>query len=190
MPPPPAEVQHASAIERIPEPPPAVTAPSPIPALSAEPGKVSTKTKTTPNLKTIFNGPPAPEPSRAPVPSTPNEPIKAAELKKAWGDYAEQRKSQAAEYQILQREYQFKSPVITVTLTNPVEESLLENFRRDLIQFLRDRLRNNDLTVSAALQDNTGKKVIYTSKEKFEHLAEKHPYLNELKDRLGLDWEF
>lgn len=121
---------------------------------------------------------------------TPNEPVKATELKKAWGDYAEQRKSQAAEYQILQREYHFKSPVITVTLTNPVEESLLENFRRDLIQFLRDRLRNNDLTVSAALQDNTGKKVIYTSKEKFEHLAEKHPYLNELKDRLGLDWEF
>jgi hypothetical protein len=32
--------------------------------------------------------------------------------------------------------------------------------------------------------------VIYTSKEKFEHLAEKYPYLNELKDKLGLDWEF
>lgn len=90
----------------------------------------------------------------------------------------------------MQREYQFESPLITVHLTNPVEEALLENFRRDLVQFLRDSLKNNELTVKAVVQDNSGKKVIYTAKEKFEHLAEKHPYLKELKDRLGLDWEY
>lgn len=95
-----------------------------------------------------------------------------------------------AEYQILQREFAYQSPIITIPLLNPVEESLLDNFRRDLTQFLRDRLRNNDLTLVSALQSTEGKKVIYTSREKFEHLAEKYPYLHELKERLGLDWEF
>ena len=80
--------------------------------------------------------------------------------------------------------------MITIRLLNPVEESLLDNFRRDLTQFLRDRLHNNDLTLASELQNTGGKKVIYTAREKFEHLAEKDPYLHELKDRLGLDWEF
>jgi hypothetical protein len=111
-------------------------------------------------------------------------------LGKAWAEYADMRKAQVAEFQILQREYQYEQPVITIQLMNPVEESLLDNFRRDLTQFLRDRLRNNDLTLASTLQATEGKKVIYTAREKFEHLAEKYPYLNELKDRLGLDWEF
>jgi hypothetical protein len=34
------------------------------------------------------------------------------------------------------------------------------------------------------------KKVIYTNRDKFDHLAEKNPKLKELKERLGLDTEF
>jgi len=119
-----------------------------------------------------------------------NELVSATDLKRAWSEFAELRKAQAAEYQILSREYHYESPVITIHLLNPVEESLLDNFRRDLTQFLRDRLRNSDLTLASALQNTSGKKVIYTAREKFEHLAEKYPHLRELKERLGLDWEF
>lgn len=148
------------------------------------------KVKSTPSLKNILNTSPAPEVAPLPTPTTTNKPVAAAELKKAWDEYADQRRSQVGEYQILQREYHFTPPVITVNLANPVEESLLENFRRDLLQFLRERLQNGELTIAVSLQTSTGKKVIYTAKEKFEHLAEKHPFLNELKDRLGLDWEY
>lgn len=130
---------------------------------------------------------PITSPATAPI---ANEPVTLAQLKKAWEEYAEQRKAQVAEYQILLREFTYQSPIITIPLLNPVEESLLDNFRRDLTQFLRDRLRNNDLTLVSALQSTEGKKVIYTSREKFEHLAEKYPYLHELKERLGLDWEY
>ena len=77
-----------------------------------------------------------------------------------------------------------------VLLTNPVEETLLGNFRRDLIQFLRERLKNSELTIDSVTKEAAGKKIIYTSKEKFEHLAEKNPTLNDLKDRLGLDWDY
>ena len=34
------------------------------------------------------------------------------------------------------------------------------------------------------------KKIAYTNKEKFEHLAEKNPLLKELKEKLGLDPDF
>lgn len=124
-----------------------------------------------------------------PVPAA-NEPIHNTNLREIWNEFAERRKDQAAEYQILKREFDYKHPVVMVLLTNPVEETLLENFRHDLIQFLRDRLKNSEINVTARLMETTGKKILYTSKEKFEHLAEKNPYLNELKERLGLDWDF
>ena len=71
-----------------------------------------------------------------------------------------------------------------------MEETLIENFRIELVQVLREKLKNSDLTIHTILKEASASKVIYTSKEKFEHLAEKNPYLRELKDRLGLDWDF
>ena len=153
----------------------------------------NTKPKTTLNLQGIF------KPSTEKIKeekiieineAVANQPIHLEKLKEIWNEFAEQRKNQVAEYQILKREIQFDHPVISIQLANPVEATLLENFRHDFIQFLRDRLQNNELTIATRVQEAPNKKILYTSKEKFEHLAEKNPYLNELKDKLGLDWDF
>lgn len=125
-----------------------------------------------------------------PVSVVANEVVGKAALQKAWDDYTEQRKGQAAEFQLLRRGFEFKHPSIVITLTNPVEESLLDNFRHDFIQYLRNRLNNNEITILTVVIHDDGKKVIYTNKEKFEHMAGTNPYLNELKERLGLDWDF
>lgn len=119
-----------------------------------------------------------------------NEKVAPEQLLTVWDEFAAKRKNQVPEYQILKREYNYAHPMVMITLTNPVEETLLDNFRHDLIQYLRDNLKNSELTVTAQMIEPTGKKVLYTSKEKFEHLAEKNPYLHELKERLGLDWDF
>ncbi len=37
---------------------------------------------------------------------------------------------------------------------------------------------------------NNGERKLFTTKEKFDHLAEKNPVLKEMKDRLGLDPDF
>lgn len=153
----------------------------------------NTKIKTTPNLQSILN--PVAEKKTveklaAIIEPIVNRPVVLERLKEIWDEFAEQRKDQTAEYQILKREFQFEHPFISVILTNPVEETLLENFRLDFIKFLRDRLQNTELNLLVSIQKVSGKKVLYTSKEKFEHLAEKHPYLNDLKDKLGLDWDF
>ncbi len=149
------------------------------------------KAKTSLNLNGIFKSPDTISEKVEEIKvAVANQTVILEKLLEVWGEYAEQRKSQAAEYQLLKREFQYEHPVIFVVLTNPVEETLIENFRRDFIAFLRDRLKNSELTITTRLQQVAGKKVIYTSKEKFEHLAEKNPYLNELKERLGLDWDF
>jgi DNA polymerase-3 subunit gamma/tau len=162
-----------------------------VPAPSVPTPPKSSRTKTTFNLNGLFkpaetvNG----QNSEVEV-KTVNHNVQLEALKQAWLDYAERRRGQVAEYQILQREFSFNQPVISITLTNPVEETLLDNFRRDLTQFLRERLQNAELVLESAIVERAGKKVIYTSKEKFEHLAEKNPYLHELKTRLGLDWDY
>jgi DNA polymerase-3 subunit gamma/tau len=172
-----------------PEPPPPA-APEPEPSIPGAPPK-SSRTKTTFNMNGLFKPAETVNGKSADVEvKTINHTVKFEALKHAWFEYAEKRKGQVAEYQILQRDFIFNHPVVSITLTNPVEETLLDNFRRDLTQFLRERLQNAELSVESAIVETTGKKVIYTSKEKFEHLAEKNPYLHELKTRLGLDWDY
>ncbi len=168
-------------------------APEPAPdILPASPPSKTSKQKTTFNLNGLLKSPVVPtveDKKDTPEPMA-DEQVDLPSLLKAWAEYAEQRKEQAAEYQFLKREIQFDYPAILITLTNPVEETLLENFRRDFTQFLRDRLKNSQLTIQGILQASAGKKVIYTSKDKFDHLAGKNPHIKDLKDRLGLDWDF
>jgi len=64
---------------------------------------------------------------------------------------------------------------------------MLNNMKSELTTFIREKLKNNFITLTSQLQVIDDKKVIYTSREKFEYLANKNPILNELKDRLMLD---
>lgn len=95
-----------------------------------------------------------------------------------------------AEYHLLQREFSFSNNVITLLLANPVEEPLLLSLKADLLTYLREKLNNSSIQLESVLQEIQTKRMVYTNKEKFEHLAEKNPHLKELKERLGLDPDF
>jgi DNA polymerase-3 subunit gamma/tau len=112
------------------------------------------------------------------------------DLKAAWDEFTEQRKSQVGEYHLLKQEFSFQDNQITIHLSNPVEEPLLQTIRTPLTEFLRERLGNSRINISSKVREIQSKKIAYTNKEKFDHLAEKNPILNELKDRLGLDTDF
>ena len=112
-----------------------------------------------------------------------------SEVKEAWKSYAELRKMQVAEHSLLQREYHLEENVIKLQLTNPVEETLLASIKTDLITYLKERLQC-EISLEGVLQKTESKKMIYTNREKFDHLAEKHPALRELKERLGLDTDY
>lgn len=157
--------------------------------------KESARPKTTLNLGHILK--PAskqeetkPEEKNGSAGSTRDQPVSEKQVKEAWIEYAEERKNQVAEYHLLNREFEFSNNRITIPLTNPIEEPLLLSIKGNLIDFLRGKLNNNSIQVSGRLQEFQQKKVAYTNKDKFEHLVEKNPILNELRDRFGLDPDF
>lgn len=111
------------------------------------------------------------------------------EVQSAWNEFAESRKDQVAEYNLMLREFVLLGNTIQLQLTNPVEEPLLAGIRADLLTFLRQKL-NSDISIEGVLLKSAAKKIIYTNKEKFDHLAEKNPILLKLKERLGLDTDY
>ncbi|MGC4020443.1 MAG: hypothetical protein QM734_00105 [Cyclobacteriaceae bacterium] len=118
------------------------------------------------------------------------KPVSDAQLREAWTDFAKQRKSQLAEFQLLSRTVEVEGSVITVALTNTVEEPLLQTILPDLLTYLRNRLSNPTIKVESILQKEDAKRIAYTNKEKFDLLASKNPMIKEIKDRLGLDPDF
>lgn len=112
------------------------------------------------------------------------------ELKQAWNEFTEQRKSQVGEYHLLRQEFDYHDNIITIHLSNQVEEPLLQSIRTPLTEFLRLRLGNDSINVISQVKEVQSKKIAYTNKEKFDHLAEKNPILLELKERLGLDPDY
>jgi len=111
-------------------------------------------------------------------------------VQKAWGEFAELRKGQVAEYHLLMQPISLQGNTIEVALANAVEEPLLQGMRSSLIAFLRNKLSHSSLLVTGILTQMPSKKMIYTNKEKFEHLLGINPALAELRDKLGLDPEF
>lgn len=95
-----------------------------------------------------------------------------------------------AEYHLLQREFRFSNNVITLLLENPVEEPLLLSLKADLLTFLREKLNNSTLQIESVLETIQTKRIVYTNKEKLEHLIEKNPLLKDLQERMGLDPDF
>ena len=157
--------------------------------------KENGRIKSTVNLQTIFKNSAkaddkTKEENKVISSPGPDRPVVAAELKLVLEEFAESRKNQAAEYQLLKRDFTIQGNLVTIPLTNSIEEPLLQNIRVQLNTYLRDRLDNHAISVVGALIEAGSKKVAYTNKEKFDHLAEKNPALKELKERLGLDTDF
>lgn len=76
---------------------------------------------------------------------------------------------------------------ITVLVENSALESTLQSEKVDLLNFLRSSLRNFDIQLDSKRAENTTKKRIYTNKDKYTHLVDKNPQLDELRKRFNLD---
>jgi len=108
----------------------------------------------------------------------------------AWRNFTELRKDQSAEFHLLNQPYALKGNTITVYLTNPIEEPLLQGMKSELVAFLREQINNSTLQVESEMHQTNVKRKAYTNKEKFDYLAEKNPQLKELQQRLGLDPDY
>ena len=112
------------------------------------------------------------------------------QLNLTWIDFAEQRKKYQAEYQLLTQPYDLKDNRVVVHLLSPVQETMLNNLKTELTTYLREKLKNSSILIVGEVKESDDKKMMYTSRDKFEYLLEKNPALRELKERLGLDPDF
>lgn len=119
-----------------------------------------------------------------------DEPIVESKVMQAWRDFTELRKNQLAEYHLLNQPYSLKGNVITLQLTNPIEEPILQGMKSDLVAYLRERINNSTLLVEGEMQQTNTKRKAYTNKEKFDYLVEKNPLLKQLQEKLGLDPDY
>ena len=111
-------------------------------------------------------------------------------LQAEWEGFAATKRQLQAEYHLLTQPYELSGTKVILHLLSPVQETMLNGFKADLIAHLRTKLKNDLIQVTGTIMQADEKKMKYTPRDKFEYLQEKIPILKEFKDRLGLDTDF
>ncbi len=87
--------------------------------------------------------------------------------------------------------YRTENSGVKITVTNKVQESLLEQEKPDFLDMIRQRTGNREIMLEVMLElppEQSGTKYL-TNKERFDAMAAQNPILNKLQDFLGLDVE-
>jgi DNA polymerase-3 subunit gamma/tau len=121
------------------------------------------------------------------------QPFSAEMLLNRWNAFAEKAKKEnkinlftlmTANPPVLLDDYQ-----IELNVENKIQENQLQEARIDLMNYLRTELQNFQLDLATKIVENTEKKRLYTSSEKYQYMVEKNPKLEEFKKRFNLDLE-
>jgi hypothetical protein len=74
-------------------------------------------------------------------------------------------------------------------LANDLEGSIFDNLQNKLNRKIKSKFIEN-IIIKKEVTITEREKTIYTNKDKFEYLAKKNSSLKDLKNKLGLDYEF
>ena len=80
---------------------------------------------------------------------------------------------------------------IEIQISNKSQEVVIEKEKMDLHEFLRNKLQNDTIEVITKIQEKTDEERIpFTNKDKYEQMTKDNPKLQNLKEKLGLDFDF
>jgi DNA polymerase-3 subunit gamma/tau len=94
---------------------------------------------------------------------------------------------------LMDREINLIDSVIHIKVEGEAQiQQFNDSLKLELISQLREKLKNESIDVSLDLLagEVSDKKLRYTQSDKYEFLSQKHPILIEMKQRMGLDYEF
>lgn len=80
--------------------------------------------------------------------------------------------------------------LIELLIENKIQEDLLNSEKVDLLNYLRVELKNFIIDLQTKHMEQTQKKRLYTSSDKYQHMLEKNPNLEEFKRRFNLDLDY
>jgi hypothetical protein len=127
-----------------------------------------------------------------PVDDPGNMPFDKESLDEKWLAFANLQKEAGKDqaYVTLMEPYDSDENKVTITLSNDVLKITFDKIKADLQGYLRKELKNRAIVLEAIVKETQREDMIYTNKEKFNHLAKKHPALGELQKKLGLDPDY
>ncbi|WP_420316268.1 hypothetical protein [Ekhidna sp.] len=165
-------------------------APTPRPSPVVKPS-TSDKPKETPS---IFGKKKSKETAEDASPVTEKKETDFSEddLQRVWKAFAEQ-KSNAGDTDRLVLSKSIKKGdehSVILMLGSQLEVSFLEKFDTELVQYLRNELKNDHIVIRTEIAEIQDEKKLYTSTDIFDYMVKQNPDLKDLKDRLGLDFDY
>jgi len=123
----------------------------------------------------------------------PDRPFDFEALTDVWASFAKLRRQQndsATEQMIMNRDLNLDGTTIRLTLDNTLQVGVLNDFKLELVSYLRSQLQNSQLQLEHTVNLQDVKKMIYSPQDKFNFLAEKNPALHDLRKALNLEVDY
>ena len=89
----------------------------------------------------------------------------------------------------MKKEIKFEGKNVIFQLDNELEGSIFDDLKNKLQFFLKETFKEN-IEVNKEVKIQEKNRTIYTNKDKYEYLSKKNKSLIDLKNKLGLDYEF
>ena len=127
------------------------------------------------------------------APARPDQPFTFEQLKAVWQSFARMREEQGGpitEQIMLNRDIVLTDSTIHIVLDNSLQANLLHDLRQELMTYVRQQLQNSQIQLVHRVAPQETRRMIYTSQDKFNYLAEKNPALLDLRQTLGLDVDY
>jgi DNA polymerase-3 subunit gamma/tau len=127
------------------------------------------------------------------LPTRPDNPFNFEELQDVWASFSRMRRQQndsASEQLILNRTLTLNGTTIHLTLDNTLQVGFLNDVKQELLTYLRSELQNSQIQLEHTVTVQEVKKMIYSSQDKYNYLAEKNPALHELRKVLNLEVDY
>jgi len=111
-----------------------------------------------------------------------------------WKDFGEKRIGAGAgdaEKLVLSRKLDNKEGnEIVLHLGSQLERTILSKIEQELVRFLRKSLHNDLIVLKKEVAQEEATQKLYTSQDKYDHMVEQNPAIKNLKDKLGLEFEY
>ncbi len=114
------------------------------------------------------------------------------ELATAWESFTELRRNLGNDQEVafLKHTYVKAGDIIKIQIHNSILEVTFDKLKVELQAHLRGELQNDAIKIELEKLENASKKMLYTNKEKFNHLADKYPAIKLLQEKLSLDPDY
>ena len=116
-------------------------------------------------------------------------PFSENEFNNLINSFVDSLKEKKSEVAILKKRISINGKEITFHLDNELEGTIFNS----ILNRLKERIKNKfieKIELKKEINQSEKEKTIYTNKDKFEYLAKKNSNLTDLKNKLGLDYEF